>query len=116
MHACPVTDFEVPQAINTYLCFTVAFAICMLLWLIFLNVKLFYGAKSISKLIFEPLKWAAAFMIFVMISFSVMRVYSRWIIYELAYCALGFLEDSWQGKIGFAYYVGLNFLLFSFLS
>ena len=116
MGACTVhPDFEVPPAMNSYLCFTFAFTICMLLWLVFLTVKLFYGAKSISKLIFEPFKWSAAFLVFVMVSYGVMRAYSRWVIFQLGYCAQKYLEYSWQGKLGYAYYIGLNFLLFGFL-
>jgi hypothetical protein len=61
MTGCQLPN-DLPAVENNVITFysgTMAVTLCLLGWMGFLRVKMFYGNYKINKLTFQPFKWAA---------------------------------------------------------
>jgi len=110
----PPDEYQIP-GIDNYLAFNIAFVLSMLIWELWLIIRLFYGASQISKLAFKPFKWACAGLAVFGVTMIPLRIYSREVFYMVENCPEQYVE-SWPGLIvGDSYYMSLNFFQLGFV-
>ena len=77
----------------------IALTVCLIAWMGYLRIKMFYGNYKVNKLTFRPFQWAAFALVFKVVGQLLYLTFAPVFIYYFENDCLHEVLYSWRGQI-----------------